>query len=111
MKIWIYLVGFHINISLLLYNVLTESWKAILTLHFNILLDKRNGTRYVILMNEHKTMTKGAAQLVLTERSKEVLDQYLELRFVKKTFQVNLWWLFNCKKNNTFSVQLISLVN
>lgn len=35
-------------------------------------------------MNEHKTMTKGAAQLVITEAAKEILDSYLELRLGNK---------------------------
>ena len=39
-----------------------------------------NDSKYVILMNEHKTMSKGAAQLVITEIGKEVLDKYFKLR-------------------------------
>lgn len=34
-------------------------------------------------MNEHKTMRQGAAQLVINETGKEILDKYLQLRYMK----------------------------
>ncbi len=53
-------------------------------------------------MSEHKTMTKGAAQLVMTEEGKEILDKYLQLRL-----ELNMFKQSDCTK---YKYQLISTI-